>query len=119
MGLSLRVTRRLLDGMVVAAFALASLYVTIRIGLAPRDPSAGVGVIFAPWTGGEAAMRRAVAAGGRFVRFGGLPFIVIMIPDNRDYIARVAADGAFLVVDPQALAACLPFIANDRTNDKP
>jgi len=118
MGLSLRVTRRLLDGLVVAAFAFASLYVIIRIGLAPRDPSAGVGVIFAPWTDGEAAMRRAVAAGGRFVRFGGFPFIVIMIPEDRDYIAHVAADGALLVVDPQALAACLPFSVDNRNNDK-
>jgi hypothetical protein len=118
MGLSLRVTRRLLDGMVVVAFALASLYVTIRIGLAPRDPSAGVGVVFTPWTDGEAAMRRAVAAGGRFVRFGGFPFIVVMIPEDRDTIARVAADGALFIVDPQALAACLPFSVDNRSNDK-
>jgi hypothetical protein len=110
MGMSLRVARRAIDGALVGAFALFSLYVTARIGLAPRDPAAGVGVVFAPWTGGEAAMRRAVAAGGRFVRFGGFPFVVVVMPDDRDYPGRVAADGALLVVDPQALAACLPAV---------
>lgn len=115
---SFRVTRRVLDGVLVAAFAFFSLYVTVSIGLRPRDPLAGVGVVFAPWTGGAEAMGRAVAAGGRFVRFGGFPFIVIVIPDNGDYMDRVTANGALLIVDPQALAACLGLSNDNRSNDK-
>jgi len=115
---SLRVTRRVLDGMLVGAFAVFSLYVVVRLEFRPRDPAAGIGVVFAPWTDGEQAMRRAVTAGGRFVRFGGLPFIVIVIPDRGDYMDRVAASGALLIVDPQALAACLPFSSDNRADDK-
>jgi hypothetical protein len=118
MGLRFRVGRRVLDSVLVGTFALLSLYLTARIGLAPRDLADGVGVIFAPWTSGEVALRRAVGAGGRFVRFGGLPFVVVVIPEDPDYLARIAADGALLVVDPQALAACLPFSSDSTRNDK-
>jgi len=118
MGLRFHVHRHVIDGVFVIGFAFLSLYVTARIGLAPRDPADGVGVIFAPWTSGEAALRRAVGAGGRFVRFGVLPFVVVVIPEDPDYLARVAADGALLVVDPQALAACLPTSSDSTRNDK-
>ena len=37
--------------------------------------------------------------------------------DGRDYVARIAADGALLVVDPRALAACLQLFSNEQTND--
>jgi hypothetical protein len=108
---------RVLDIALIGGFAFASLYVTARIGLGPRDPERGVGVVFAPWTSGEAALRRAVGAGGRFVRYGGFPFVVVVIPDGRDYLARIAADGALLVVDPRALAACLQLFSNEQKND--
>ena len=38
---SFRVTRRVLDGLLVAAFAFFSLYVTVSIGLRPRDRGPG------------------------------------------------------------------------------
>jgi len=99
---------RALEAAALAAFAAASLFVVARIGLEPRDPSQGVGVIFAPWTGADAAFVRAVEAGGRFVRFGGLPFVVVVMPEAADYADRVKAAGALLIVDPLVLAACLP-----------
>jgi len=92
----------------LAGFAAASFFAVARIGLEPRDPSQGVGVIFAPWTGADAAFVRAVEAGGRFVRFGGLPFVVVVMPEAADYVDRVKAAGALLIVDPLVLAACLP-----------
>jgi hypothetical protein len=98
-------------------FALASLFMAARIGLAPRAPEDGVGVIFAPWTSGDAALRRAVGAGARFVRYGGMPFVVVVVPDQRDYLARIAADGALLVVDPRALAACLSLFSINQASD--
>jgi hypothetical protein len=111
------VRRRALDIAVLFVFALASLYLTARVGLGPRDPERGVGVVFAPWTSGEAALRRAVGAGARFVRYGGVPFVVVVVPEERGYLARIAADGALLVVDPQALAACLKLFSNDHASD--
>lgn len=103
--------RRWLDGFLIFSVAIASLYGAARVGLKPRDPAAGVGVIFAPWVSEASAVNRATAAGARFVRFGGLPFIVVVVPEAANYVARISADGAFLVVDPQALAACLSLLS--------
>jgi hypothetical protein len=80
----------------------------LRIGLLPADASAGVAVIYAPWTPADQTMVRAVSAGARFVRFGGFDFIAIVMPERPDYVENVLADSALLAVDPQVLAGCLP-----------
>lgn len=104
------ISGRWLDGLFIFLVAVASLYGVARLGLKPHDPATGVGVVFAPWVSETAAVNRATAAGARFVRFGGLPFIVVVVPEASDYVARISSEGAFLVVDPQALAACLRFV---------
>src|SRR5882757_3699274 len=116
--MSSRPARRcVFDIVVVMGFALASLFMAARVGLAPRAPEDGVGVIFAPWTTGDAALRRAVGAGARFVRYGGMPFVVVVVPDEHDYLARIAADGALLVVDPRLIAACLGLFTSRHGSD--
>ena len=100
---------RILEGTAIAAFALISTIAVARVGLEPADPSRGVGVIFAPWTVEGTALTRAVAAGGRIVRFEGPSFIVVVEPERADYVRRVKEAGALLVVDPKILAACLSF----------
>ena len=57
---------------------------------------------------GLSANALTVEAGARVVRFGGLPFIVIVLPERPDYAQRARDGGALLMLDPQALAACLP-----------
>lgn len=89
----------------LVCLSLGTLYAGARIGLTPHDPSQGVAVIFAPWTAAEKTLARS-AEGSRFVRFGGLPFIAVVIPDSADYPDRMFNAGAWLVVDPQTLAAC-------------
>jgi hypothetical protein len=94
----------------LAALSVAVLYFSARSTLIPREPEQGVALVFAPWTKPEAAMKRTVGLGARFVRFGGLNFITVAIPDDREYPARALAEGAWLVVNPKAIAACLsPF----------
>jgi hypothetical protein len=99
---------RWLDLWLVAILAVASFAGILRVGLVPADPSAGVAVIYAPWTTADRTMIRAVSAGARFVRFGGFDFIAIVMPEQPDYVERVLADSALLAVDPQVLAGCLP-----------
>src|SRR5262249_32064683 len=99
--------RMAFDLALIATLAVGGLYAVARVGLAPRDPSAGVAVVFAPWTKSDAAFARAVEPGARFVRFGAFPFIVVVVPDRPGYAARVLADGALLIADPQALVSCL------------
>jgi hypothetical protein len=93
------------------------LYVSARAALVPRDPAEGVAVVFAPWTTRETAMVRTVEAGARFVRFGGVAFVTVAMPEDGAYPARAFTQGAWLVVDPKAIAACLsPFgIATDQS----
>jgi hypothetical protein len=99
--------RRLVDGIVLATLSIGAFYATARVALIPRNPERGVALVFAPWVAPETALTRTVEAGSRFVRFGGPSFITVAIPDDRDFSARALAAGAWLVVDPQALAACL------------
>ena len=108
-------SRPLVDGILIAGFALASFCAVARIALQPRDPAAGVAVVFAPWTSQEDALARAVEAGGRFVRYGAFPFIVVIVPETADYLSRISSDGAVLVADPRALAACLPSVPADKS----
>ena len=104
--------RHLIDVLMLACLSIGTLYATARVALTPRDPAQGVAVVFAPWTAPEAALERTVEAGGRFVRFGGATFVAVAMPDDADFASRVLAAGAWLVVDPRSIAACLaPFSA--------
>ena len=98
---------RSLDLWLVAALTVASFAAILRIGLLPSNLDHGVAVIYAPWTTPDQTMTRAVNAGARFVRFGGLDFIAVVEPDDPDYLKRVLSGPAILVVDPQVLAGCL------------
>ena len=102
--------RHAIDGMLLASLSLGALYATARIGLKPRDPANGVAVVFAPWTAPDVAFRKAATVGARFVRFGGPSFIAVVVPEDIDYPSRILASGAWLVLDPKALAACLSVI---------
>ncbi|MDO9412806.1 MAG: hypothetical protein Q7T81_09570 [Pseudolabrys sp.] len=66
----------------------------------------GVAVIFAPWTSASEVFAQTATAGSRFVRFGGLPFIAIVIPDDATYPDRMFGAGAWLVVDSQGPGGC-------------
>ena len=98
---------RRLDLALIAILAIASFAVTTRVGLVPVNPRAGVAVIYSPWTTAAQTMIRSVAAGARFVRFGGFDFIAVVMPERPDYVERAFAGSALLAVDPRVIAACL------------
>jgi hypothetical protein len=107
---SLPARRHWIDSATLTVLSVGALWFTARATLVPRSPERGVAVVFAPWTAPETAMTLAVQAGARFVRFGGYGFIAVATADDHDYPARAMAAGAWLVVDPQLVAACLdPF----------
>jgi hypothetical protein len=103
---------RVLDIAFLACLSVATLYAIARLSFMPRDPNSGVAVVFAPWVEPQDALTRAVGAGGRFLRFGGYSFITVIVPDDPDYRSRVLSAGAWFVVDPNVLAACLPNVAS-------
>jgi hypothetical protein len=47
-----------------------------------------------------------VEAGSRFIRFGGFPFIAVVMPEDEHSTSRLRAAGAWMIADPKALAAC-------------
>jgi hypothetical protein len=98
--------RCIADYAVLTALSLFGLALGVQDNLAPRNPSRGVAVIFAPWTAAKDVVARAVAPGARFVGFGGARFVAIVIPDNADYVARANKTGAWLVADPRTLPGC-------------
>lgn len=107
----LPIRSRLFDRLALSAFGIASLLFVGAMTLAPRDPDNGIAVVFAPWTGASETFSRAVESGGRFVRFGGLSFIAVVVPEARGYTSAVRRNGAWLLADPKLLAACLRPIA--------
>jgi hypothetical protein len=102
---------RILDALLIAAFAVGSLLTSAHAAFTPRDPATGVAVIYWPWTDAKQALELAVQDGARFVRFGGASFIVVVVPEAPDYITRVRASGALFVADPQAIAACFSVVS--------
>jgi hypothetical protein len=77
----------------------------------PANSENGVAVIFAPWTSAQTSLERATADGSRFVRFGGLTSIAVVMPAAAGYAGRMLDNGAWLVVDPKVLAACSAAIS--------
>lgn len=103
---------KILDIAFLIVVTLGGFAASARIGLVPRTSDDGVAVMFAPWTTASDSLSRATASGGRFVRFGGLPFIAVVMPPDAGYADRLFAHGAWLVMDPKLIAACaaaLPF----------
>lgn len=99
--------RHWIDIAALAILSIVALGATARFALTPQSPELGVALIFAPWTPPEQTLARTVEAGARFVRFGGPGFVAVAIPDGPDYVAHARAAGAWLVVDPKLVAACL------------
>lgn len=95
-----------LDIAFLFCLTLGTFAVSARIGLVPQNSDDGVAVMFAPWTSAPESLSQATQDGGRFVRFGGLPFIAIVMPGDAGYADRMLANGAWLVMDPKLIAAC-------------
>ena len=106
---------RYFDIGLISAAAVFSFAAVAAMALAPKKDSEAVAVIFAPWTGAADVFGLAVGPGGRFVRFGAFDFIAVVEPNAADYNTRVRANGAWLIADPKALAACLNAVAGRRS----
>lgn len=102
------------DTLLITAFVIGNFAVVAYVALKPKNPADGVAVVFSPWLGAKEAFERATSSGDRFVRYGNYPFIVVVMPGDANYLARLRAEGALLVLDPKALAACLGSAGGNR-----
>lgn len=72
-----------------------------------RSDTEVVAVVFPPWWNAQRAFQAAASANAMIVRTTAIPAVLIVRPDNRAGLDRLREAGAWLAVDPRAVAACL------------
>ena len=89
-------------GLLVASFfAIAALSLQVRPG------AEVVAVAFPPWWNTQEVFAAAASANAAIVRITAIPSILVVQPDSHDGLTRLRQSGAWLTIDPRAIAACL------------
>ena len=90
-----------------AAALLAVSWVAIAaLSLQVRPGAEIVAVAFPPWWDASEVFIAAASANAAIVRMTAIPSLLVVRPDNQDGLARLRQAGAWLTIDPQAIAAC-------------
>lgn len=91
-----------------AAVGLATLIVAGAGSLAAVDGAGRpVAAVFPPWWDGSRALAEVTGAGGRPLRLGLVPSVVVAIDAEPGLIDRLYAAGAIAVLDPIVASGCL------------
>jgi hypothetical protein len=90
-----------------AVLLIASFIAIAGLSLQVRPGSDIVAVAFPPWWSAGQAVLAAASADAVIVRSTALPSLLVVLPDRTDGLARLRKSGVWVVMDPQALAACL------------
>jgi hypothetical protein len=74
------------------------------------DPSGRIALFYPPATTASEAASRAVAAGGRPIRYGQFDWIIVVASDRADrgFAARAHAGGAWALINPMLAGGCVP-----------
>ena len=86
--------------LVISAIAVAALSLQVR------PDSEIVAVAFPPWWSTQHVFEAAASANAAIVRMTAIPAVLVVRPNNDEGMARLRKAGAWLTVDPQAIAAC-------------
>lgn len=89
------------------ALLIASFVAVAALSLQIRPGTEIVAVAFPPWWSTEQAFRAAASADAAIVRMTAVPSLLVVRPDQHDGLTRLRKAGAWLAMDPQAIAACL------------
>ena len=93
----------------VPAGVLACGFLAVAwLALSPK-PGQPVAAVFPPWWSAARAFAAAASAGGRVMRTGAWPTLVVVVPEaggETGFGGRLGAAGAWLIVDPQSLGGC-------------
>ncbi|WP_257170253.1 hypothetical protein [Bradyrhizobium sp. SRS-191] len=65
-----------------------------------------VAIAFPPWWSAQQTMLAAASADAALVRTTNLSWLLVVRPGDHDGLTRLRKSGAWLVIDPQAVAAC-------------
>jgi hypothetical protein len=91
-----------------AAVLLLSSWIFIAaLSFRVRPDAEVVAVVFPPWWSAQQALQAAASANATFVRTTAIPAVLVVRPDERAGLSRLRDAGAWIAIDPQAVAACL------------
>lgn len=94
-----------------AVLLTASWIAVAALSLQVRAGAEVVAVAFPPWWNNEQALLAAASANAAVVRMTAIPALLVVRPNDNDGLSRLYQAGAWLSIDPQAIAAC--FKADD------
>jgi hypothetical protein len=89
-----------------AALLAASWFAIAALSLQIRPGAEVVAVAFPPWWSAQEVFLASASADAAIVRMTAVPFLLVVRPDLRDGLTRLRKAGAWLAMDPQAIAAC-------------
>lgn len=88
------------------ALLLASVVAIAALSLQVRPGAEIVAVAFPPWWNTQQIFEAAASADAAIVRTTALAAIVVVRPTDQEGLSRLRQAGAWLTIDPQAIAAC-------------
>ena len=86
--------------LIVSWVAIAALVFQARPG------AEIVAVAFPPWWSAQQVLLAAASADAAIVRTTAVSAILVVRPNDHDGLVRLRSAGAWLAIDPQAIAAC-------------
>jgi hypothetical protein len=92
----------------IATAPLAVSWIAIAaLSFQIRQDAEVVAVAFPPWWDVQQTFEAAASADAAIVRITGIPAVLVVRPDNRAGLKRLREAGAWLTIDPRAIAGCL------------
>ena len=88
------------------ALLIASVIAVASLSLQVRPGAEVVAVAFPPWWNAQQILEAAASADAAIVRTTALPAILVVRPNDQEGLSRLQQAGAWLTIDPQAIAAC-------------
>src|SRR5262245_20721027 len=89
-----------------AALLIVSWVAIAALAFQARSGAEIVAVAFPPWWNAQQVLLAAASADAAIVRLTALSSILVVRPNDHDGLARLRSAGAWLDIDPQAIAAC-------------
>jgi hypothetical protein len=89
-----------------AALLIVSWVAIASLAFQARPGAEIVAVAFPPWWSAQQVLLAAASADAAIVRTTALPATVVVRPNDQDGLARLHSAGAWLAIDPRAIAAC-------------